>query len=995
MTAARGSRVALLALGTPGGGPELFAQGWPTGRTRLEVRARGVTVPPTAWRAFLPGPLDAHHGLRDHAVALTFDARAASRVVDGKTIAVRLRYHASHGPQPALEVRLNGVGAWLHPQVVRDDRREVYMPTPIAGVVDRVLVLPGALLRPTGNRLEIVSRTPDPGPRPDAVAPGTRRGWHGALFGSGLEWDHLEVALTEDAVLPTHAEIAVSPLQPRGPDGRAMTRIEVLLTGPGPLPASTRLHVAGRGEPVELPLPDGHPARGDVRWLVDLPALTGPTEVRLVTDPEDGRPPLELVRTLHPARPWVVHVIPHVHLDVGYTDAQGAVVEIHARNLDRLLGMTDGEMGYRFAIDGSLVVEQFLATRHPAGGEALLARLRDGRIDVNAYQALFLAGIVSHEELYRATTYAFELAARTGAPVEYANLTDVPAYPTSLPTALASLGIGSFLGIQNHFRASTATSDTLHLASPFRWQGPDGSEVVTFLADQYGQVRWLAGDPPGVAGLEDGLTRFIRRFDRPNHVPDDLPLIGIAADNEDIGDGDRELVGAWNARYAFPRLEWSTPRRYFAQVAAHRADLPVIAGDGGSWWEDGLGAAAAAVARYRRAQEALLAADGLAALVTPAAAQLTAPHAALRAGWDALLLGAEHTWTSAHATAHPESEQTHDQLAWKVRQIDAAAEAGQFEQGRILGQLAELIGREAPFVATVNLASWTRDIPVEVELRPDEELREAGRPLREVVLWDDGGRRRVRTAVRGVPPFGYRTIEVAVRAVSRIRRRRIARRPRCSAEVDPVTGYVHHLADGSGRELLDPARGAGLGQVLHVAGGGDRIGRGIADATMLLDRTPPRPEPRLTVTPSVVTSVEQIDDADGRTIRTLATAPAMPEIRTEVLLPARGDRVRVTVTIEKVPELAKESVMSPSRSGRACHGSGMPGRWASSTPPGITSPVPATTGSASATGPRSRTRSTGARSPGRAPTRRSSSWATLCAVRGRRTSGRTASSSPG
>jgi len=912
------ARVELLRVGVVGGGPDHFCQSWPVGTSIFEVRAEAGLVAAEQWPAYLPGPLDATHGFTEHEVAVAFDVDPALLDgADGQELTVRLRYHASHGPQPPLEVRINGYGAWLHPVIERADRTEAYMPTLIAGVVDRVLSFPASVLQASGNLLQISTRHPLEGP---ADAPTTRphRAWYGHLFGSVLEWDSLEVSL--GAALsrePIAAAVRATCLSPWTDDGSVRSRLEVLVTASESLPDAVHLLIDGHPNPIRLRLPHGHPGRGDARWLVDVPELTSPTPARLEFD-EPGGPAVSESCVVSPARPWTVHVIPHVHLDVGYTDHQGAVVEIHARNLDRILGRDFDQ--YPFTIDGSFVVEAFAETRPPAALDLLLDELRAGNLSMNAYRVLFLAGVVCLEELYRATTFAFELAEQAGVPIAYANLTDVPAYPGALISALAQLGIGNFLGIQNHFRASTATSDELHLASPFRWVGPDGGEVVAFLADQYGQVRWLGADPPSVAGLEDGLARMLARYQDAPAPLLDIPLIGISADNEDIGDGDAFLVDEWNRTYAYPRLQWSTPAAYFAAIGPARSALPVVRGDGGSWWEDGLGAAAAGVAGYRQAQETQLAAEGLSALVCQHAPGLAAPARALRAGWDALLMGAEHTWTSAHATQFPDSEQAYDQLAWKLQQIDAALTSARSQVHRAMCQLGELIDRPAPFLLVVNLASWPRAVEAEAEIPGDLQPVLDGTPVPHSVVWELPGLRRVRIRVPDVPALGYRTLALvpAPRHSGTGRGRDGALDDRSDLgdgielddriEIDPGHGHIRQLRDASGRPLLDEDHGYGLGQLLYVTGGGSDHGRGWSDPTTLFDRRPPRELPDLRTVPMRIEGVERTQDDLATSVRTIASGPQVPWVMTEVRVPHDGSVIEVQVTFDKVPELAKESV---------------------------------------------------------------------------------------
>lgn len=55
----------------------------------------------------------------------------------------------------------------------------------------------------------------------------------------------------------------------------------------------------------------------------------------------------------------------------------------------------------------------------------------------------------------------------------YANITDIPVYSSTVPSALAAVGITRFVGMSNHHRGDTDTSEIPHLMSPMMWEGAD------------------------------------------------------------------------------------------------------------------------------------------------------------------------------------------------------------------------------------------------------------------------------------------------------------------------------------------------------------------------------------------------------------------------------------------------------------------------------------------------------------------------------------------
>ncbi|MFC7586564.1 hypothetical protein ACFQYP_24585 [Nonomuraea antimicrobica] len=770
--------------------------------------------------------------------------------------------------------------------------------------------IPGAMLPPGEHVLAITTTLDREAATGPVTIPGGQPHRHreqfGHHFGSGITWRSIE--LTPATSPPPPPALKATPLYLH--DGRELVELTV--------PASARraeVRLSGRTHAFDLPERD----LGQVRVRFPVDEARGPAEVRV-----DGGPPVTFALT--PARRWTLHLIPHVHLDVGYTDGQGKVLELHSRNLDRALAALERDPGFAFSVDGSLILAQYLATRSEKNADRVLRALREGRIAVNAFHSLFLSGVASLEEIYRAAYLAARLRDEHGVPVTYANLTDVPSYSAAVPSILAALGVEGFVGIENHHRGGNADSDLQHLLSPVMWEGVDGSRVLTHFSDTYSQLRFMVGDPQTIEGGAHSLCRLLARYERPGYLPHDLAVIGTHADNEDLADGDAGFAARWNAVYAHPRIVVSTMAGYLDAVRPLADRLPVWRGDGGSYWEDGVGTGATVVAEHRRAQSALPAAEGLAALVTRAEPGYRPNREALDAAWEGALFGAEHTWTWSHALAHPHGEQVGDQLDWKRHQVHTALRTAVDEGRRAMSQLGELVTTQGPTLLVHNPLSWARDVEVEFE--------SAGPPpLPAEVLADCAGLRRYRMTVADVPGFGYRTIPLAAPAplapgeedgrgaASGERAKDWLPVPprlvtsRWEAELDPATGAVLGLTcRADGRRLLDGP----LGQVLYVRNGpstrvvpahsGDPHHHPPVPRTSLDGRRPHADPPDLAVFPAAMRPVGLRRTYDGWRLRSVGSAPSVPYVEVDVLLRDDDDRVDVTVRLEKEREPAKEAL---------------------------------------------------------------------------------------
>lgn len=912
----------LWAVGRRGGGPHQFHGAFAGDDRTAVVDLSGALPARDQWPAFQPGPLDATSGWSGHRVVVEFEVPDdVDPALRPEAYVLRLAFAASHGPCPDVLVELDGRSGLLRPRVRREDRTEVFRQSPIAGSVELAVALPGAWLAPGRHRLGLVTALDGAADGPPEQERRRAREQYGTWFGSGISWDSASLqAAPASALAPQVATtLAGTPLVVESGHGpRQLVDLCVDLVPGAPLDDVAVLEVGS--ERLELAVSSAGRAFGQV-WV-----RTGVAEVE-----EPTAAALELAGTrtdhaLRPPRHWTLHLVPHVHLDVGFTDHQGTVLELHSRNLDRAVAALEADPGFRLSVDGALVVGEHLATRRPVAAERMLTALRGGQMSVNAFHSLFLSGVASLEECYRATYLASALRDEHGVPVTYANLTDVPSYSAALPSVLTDLGIDAFVGIQNHGRAATSESDTAHLLSPFVWEGVDGARVLTHFADSYSQLRFLAADPQTTAGAAQGLERYLARYERPDYLPDDLPLIGTHSDNEDLADGDTGLVQRWNAAYRWPRLVVSTLAGYLETVRPLADRLPVWRGDGGSFWEDGVGTAGAAIAQYRRAQTLLPVAEGLALLVGEVSDAWRPNRQQLEAGWEGLLIGCEHTWTWSHASSHPHAHQSTDQLAWKEHRIATAWRSGTDEVHRAMSQLGELVTTDVPSLLVHNPLSWSRTVDVEVELAHGVRPSLDGSPVATELLADVDGLDRLRLTVPDVPAFGYRTLGLSAPALVEPGGPAAGTSPASSTDpswepvperlettswqllLDPSTGAVRQLVHRpTGRLLLDDDARWPLGSVLHVA----HVARAPEDGNRsdsLQDRRPPAPQPELDVRETPLRAVGVRRTHDGWRIRSAGAGRTLPEVAVDVLVRDTTDVVEVHVSLEKEASLAKEAV---------------------------------------------------------------------------------------
>ncbi len=493
----------------------------------------GLDAQDQGWPATQPSIFDASGGYRGHRVSVTIE------VSDFSAAVLSLQFCAERGPCPDLEVVLDGIHRGLfHPEVARNDRSQTGEPGPIAGQVDLEIRFPAEWLAPGRHTLTITTALD----RAAAVGDGTWGANHdivyeageilpaardhcGQWFGSYIRWSAAE--LVDIDVTWAAGTTPPKSIVAEWTHTQTQTQID--------------------------PAPSGRDF-GMFRSPVAVPAFTEPTQVTVQVGDESHR------QRITPCRRWTLHLIPHVHFDLGFSDSKRKVIELHCRNIDRALDRFAVDPAFRFCVDGSVVVAEYTNTRAPAprARDARCDRVGSPRRQHLPWQLPVRRSQPRRDVSLTELALTLPISGTTG--LRYANLTDVPTYARSIASVLADLGVDAFVGITNHARAATDASDELHLLSPVRWQGPNGQEVLAHFADNEDLAdgdtgfaeRWnatftlprfslRAHRPVGCSSRRDPATRHLRWVD-----PQRLPRRTVGPDHCTSG---RRHTGPTRCRY--------------------------------------------------------------------------------------------------------------------------------------------------------------------------------------------------------------------------------------------------------------------------------------------------------------------------------------------------------------------------------------------------------------------------------------------------------------
>ena len=616
-------------------------------------------------------------------------------------------------------------------------------------------------------------------------------------------------------------------------DGAAVKRLVRLVVD---MPADGRAEAAVKawvgGKPV-VPDPGAFPlGPGKNGFDVRLPEAAKPVKARFEVRFNAPSGPVALSReiTLTPARHWSVYLFHHSHTDIGYTELQSRVARNHVEYLDSVVKYcreTDGypdDAKFRWNIEVTWALENFVRTRPEADVKALVDLIRSGRIELSALY-LQLSDCFAHEEIVRTVDAANAFARRYGFDIRSAMNNDVNGFAWSLPQIFKQAGVRYFATGINETRSKAP----LRRPNAFWWESPDGSRILHWNGEHYlfGNYDLLLHEAVDRSAPKVG--EYLAKLEARGDYPQDIIAFNVGAwttDNCPPGRALSDRVKEWNERFESPKLRLATMREFFERMEKeYGAKLPVHKLGWPDYWTDGVGSTAFETGLNRIAHNEILTAEKVAAIAAkldPAEA-FRFPADEIRAGHAAAMLYDEHTWGAYNSIDAPWSELARGQWAAKSGFAYDARETSRTLLGRGTEALSGLIAAGgANEFAVFNPLSWARTDIARVTL-PAGPLREAKGRLRVIdrrtgkdAKFQMQGEDALTVLAPDIPALGFALF--AVQADGAAAASGAAPSPATASpggtienrfyrvEVDPKTGGITSLFDKElGRELVDPA----------------------------------------------------------------------------------------------------------------------------------------------------------------------------------------------
>jgi len=709
-------------------------------------------------------------------------------------------------------------------------------------------------------------------------------GVHATVGGAEIEFYAAGKAETTPARITVDATSGQALLKN---NGRPLQPARIVVDYPYLEPCEALLEIAGC-EPAPLAMRFG---THTIETL--LPAAETEQAVRVAVK-INGQVVLTSELTRKPVRPWTFYILPHSHVDIGYTHVQTEVEQMQGKYFEQAIELArataDNPPGARFKWNSEVLwaVDGYLKRATPEQRKEFASAVKKGWIGLDGLYGNELTALCRPEELYRLLGYARRLSTELDVPVEAAMISDVPGYTWGIVPALADSRV-KYLSIgPNHCHRIGYTLQQWGDRA-FYWVSPCGRrKVLCWMAGK--AYSWFHGGRLGLIGdVEPGV--FFDYLDElaAKDYPYDMVQLRYSTqgDNGPPDPNLPEFVKKWNAKYAAPRMVIATTAEMFHEFERRYGEsVPEVRGDFTPYWEDGAGSSAAETAMTRTASEQLVQAEALFAMLRPG----DYPRAAFYSAWRNVILYNEHTWGAHCSISQPDDPFTKDQ--WKIKQAfatDAAAEATALTTEAMEGR--KISAEKVTAVDVYNTTSWSRtDL---IALTGDQ--FKAGSVVRDAEGREVPSQRsesgQLLLVARDVPPLGAKrflieegnpTSQGSARAEGNVLTNGNIR-----LTVDEKTGAIDSLTvRGVPVDLVDLDSGMGLNEYFYVAGRDpSQPGRNAPVTITVQERGP------------VVASLVIVSDA-----------PGCRKLRRTVRLVDGIDRVDLQDTLDKEPVLAKESV---------------------------------------------------------------------------------------
>ena len=188
---------------------------------------------------------------------------------------------------------------------------------------------------------------------------------------------------------------------------------------------------------------------------------------------------------VQPARDnWKVYILPHSHVDIGYTNTQAKVLKLHMNNIDESIKLAEKTQDYpvearfKWTTESIWVVDNYLKLASLEKRERFWTAVKKGWISLDGAYGNINTSMTDSRQLMQMFATAQTLAKTHGFEIHTMFQGDVPGASWGLAAQSGQTGIKYFLSGPN---ASDRIGNLPEWQDkPFYWLAPSGREKILF-----------------------------------------------------------------------------------------------------------------------------------------------------------------------------------------------------------------------------------------------------------------------------------------------------------------------------------------------------------------------------------------------------------------------------------------------------------------------------------------------------------------------------------
>ncbi|HQE48704.1 MAG TPA: glycoside hydrolase family 38 C-terminal domain-containing protein [Fervidobacterium sp.] len=443
---------------------------------------------------------------------------------------------------------------------------------------------------------------------------------------------------------------------------------------------------------------------------------------------------VESTVTVTPQKHWVVHIIHHSHLDIGYTDPQVEVLDHHLNYLDQVLELCDlqnddPETNFKWVVEATWPLKYWLQSRPSKQVKKMIQRIKEGRIEVCADYMNMHTEAYDIDELARSFEMAQMLRDKYQIEICTAMQSDVPGLTKGFLTCLTDMGI-KYLSVAHNYagRAIPYLLPGPKLRRPFYWKLDRENEKKVLV--------WYTDTPHGVymegnlLGLSksyeevfEKLPSLLKEMQDGNYEFSDVHVRvqGAFWDNAGPSIVPSQIAKTWNDKWAYPKLITSTNKQFFEKIESDKyASIPEFCGDWTDWWSDGIASNAYTMGLNRKTHQLLRSVQTLHSILNFGNKKHIYPKEELDRVYEKMTLFDEHTWGAWNPWESSLKHNTSGEIQWSIKRnfAQSAYDESLFEYRKVLNLLPEILrtryDKESISIIIYNSSSFNRTDVVDV-----------------------------------------------------------------------------------------------------------------------------------------------------------------------------------------------------------------------------------------------------------------------------------------